>query len=264
MNIFWHEWKSGLRSLLIWSGVMALFILISVTKMAGYVNNPEMTAVLKSLPQAVAAAFGLGAFDLTTLDGFFGVMFVYFALMGAIAAATWGSGVLSREESGKTADFLLTLPVSRSRVLTAKALAALVNCLLFTLVTGVVSVLAVQSYQPDASFYRLLLLEMEAMFLIELIFLAIGLMLASLLRPAWRAVSVTIGLILASYFAFAVSNMSKDFDFLKYFTPFKYFDAAVFMQAGRLDGVYVLISLLIILASIAVVYGAYPRRDIYI
>jgi len=264
MNIFWHEFKSGLRSLLIWSGVMALFILLSVMKMAGYVNNPEMIAVLKAMPQAISAAFGLGPFDLTTLEGFFGVMFVYFALIGAIAAATWGSGVLSREESGKTADFLLALPVSRSRVLTAKALAALVNCLLFTLVTGVVSALAVQSYQPEAGFYRLLVLEMEAMFLIELIFLAIGLMLASLLRPSWRAASVAIALILASYFAFAISNMSRDFDFLKYFTPFKYFDAAVFLREGHLDGTYILVSLLIVLASIAIVYVAYPRRDIYV
>ncbi len=264
MNIFWHEFKSGLRSLLIWSAVMGLFIWISVLKMAGYVNNPEMMEVLKSIPRAAAAAFGLGAFDLTTLEGFFGVMFVYFALMGAIAAAMWGSGVLSREESGKTADFLLALPVSRSRVLTAKTLAALANCILFTMVTGLTSAIAVQSYHPDAAFYRLLALEMGAMLLIELIFLALGLLLASLLRPAWRAASVAIGWILASYFAFAASNMSEDLEFLKYLTPFKYFDAAVFMREGRLDGVYVLVSLLIALACIAGAYVAYPRRDIYV
>lgn len=264
MNIFWHELKSGLRSLLIWSAVMGLFIWLAVLKMAGYVNNPEMMEVLKSIPQAAAAAFGLGAFDLTTLEGFFGVMFVYFALMGAIAAAMWGSGVLSREESGKTADFLLALPVSRSRVLTAKTMAALANCILFVLVTGLISVIAVQSYHPDAAFYRLLALEMGAMLLIELIFLALGLLLASLLRPAWRAASVAIGWILASYFAFAASNMSEDLEFLKYFTPFKYFDAAVFIREGRLDGIYVLVSLLIALACIVGAYVAYPRRDIYV
>lgn len=264
MNIFWREFKSGLRSLLIWSAVMVLFIWISVLKMAGYVDNPEAIEMLKSIPYAVAAAFGLGPFDLTTLEGFFGAMFIYFALMGAIAAAMWGSGALSREESGKTADFLLALPVSRSRVLTGKALAALANCFLFVVVTGVVSVIAVQSYHPGAAFYRLLILEMGAMFLIELIFLALGLLLATLLRPAWRAASVAIGWILASYFAFAASNMSKDLEFLKYFTPFKYFDAAIFMREGRLDGVYVLISLLIVLACIAAAYAAYLRRDIYV
>ncbi|WP_376792078.1 ABC transporter permease subunit [Thermoflexus sp.] len=264
MNIFWHELKAGFRSLLVWSVVMTLFILLSVGKMAGYINNPEAMAILASIPQAVSAALGMHGFNLTTLDGWFGALFLYFALMGAVAAAMWGSGVLSKEESAKTADFLLALPVSRSRVLTTKALAALANCALFVLVTGIVSALAVQPYQPDAAFYRLLILEMEAMFVIELIFLALGLLLASLMRPATRALSAAVAIILATYFMFAASNMHEKLDLLKYFTPFKYFDAAIFMREGRLDGGYLLLSLVIILLSLVLVYVVYPRRDIYI
>ncbi len=64
------------------------------------------------------------AFNLTTVTGFYGLMFIYFGLMGAMAAAMWGNEIISKEERDKTVEFSLVLPVSRSRVITAKASAA--------------------------------------------------------------------------------------------------------------------------------------------
>jgi ABC-2 type transport system permease protein len=83
-----------------------------------------MLAMLDAMPPAVMDAMNMRAFNLTTLSGFYGVMFLYFGLMGAIAAAMWGSDIISKEERDKTVEFALVLPVSRSRVITAKALAA--------------------------------------------------------------------------------------------------------------------------------------------
>ena len=60
------------------------------------------------------------AFNLTTISGFFGIMFTYFALLLSIAATMWGSDIISKEERDKTVEFSLTLPVTRSRVVTAK------------------------------------------------------------------------------------------------------------------------------------------------
>ena len=55
--------------------------------------------------------------------------------MGGIAAAMWGSDIITKEERDKTVEFSLALPVTRSRVITAKASAALVNCIAFVLIT---------------------------------------------------------------------------------------------------------------------------------
>ena len=62
--------------------------------------------------------------------------------------------MISKEERDKTVEFSLVLPVSRSRVITAKALAALVDCIAFVLITWGVSLVAVQSYHPDQAFQR--------------------------------------------------------------------------------------------------------------
>jgi ABC-2 type transport system permease protein len=264
MNIFFRELKSNLKSLIIWSVVTALFIMVGVAKFSAYYNNPEMLTILNSLPASVVDAMSLRAFNLTTLNGFFGIMLIYYALLGGIAAAMWGSDAISKEERDKTVEFSLVLPVTRSRVITAKALAALVNCIIFTLVTAGVSIVAAQQYKPDQSFYKFFLLEMEAMFVIELIFLSVGLLLGSSMKQYKRASSLGIAIILVTYFLSIIAVLKQNLDFLKYFSPFKYFDAAQLFKDGRMDLGYLLLSLGIILVCVFLAYHTYQRRDLYI
>ena len=172
MNIFLRELKANLKSLIIWSIIIALFIVVGVSKFSAYAGNPEMLKILDAFPPAVLEAFGMRAFNLTTVSGFYGIMFVYFGLLGAIAASMWGSDIISKEERDKTVEFSLVLPVSRSRVITAKAFAALVNCIVLVFVIWGVSLLAVKSYNPDQAFYDFAALQMRALFVVELIFLA--------------------------------------------------------------------------------------------
>lgn len=264
MNIFIRELKANLKSLVIWSAIIALLIMLAVTKFSAFAGDPEMLKMLDSMPPALLDALSMRAFNLTTLSGFYGIMFIYFGLMGAIAAAMWGSDIISKEERDKTVEFSLVLPVSRSRVITAKSLAALVNCIAFVLITWAVSLVAVQSYSPDQAFYDYLGLEMRAMFSIELIFLAIGLLLGCAMKQFKRSSSTAVAIILATYFMSILSSMQKDLDFLKYFTPFKYFDAGELFRSGKMDGTYLLISAIIIVVSVVASYWAYNKRDLYI
>jgi ABC-2 type transport system permease protein len=264
MNIFLRELRANLKSLLIWTVIITLLILIAVSKFSAYAGNPEMLAMLDSMPAAMLDALNMRAFNLTTLTGFYGLMFIYFGLMGAIAAAMWGSDIISKEERDKTVEFSLVLPVSRSKVITAKALAALVNCIAFVLIVWGVSLLAVRSYNPDQAFHDYLALEMRAMFFIEIIFLAIGLLLGSAMKQYKRSSSTAVAIILATYFMSIVSVMNENLDFLKYFTPFKYFDAAELFRSGQMDGMYLLFSAAIVVACLAGAYLIYNRRDLYI
>jgi ABC-2 type transport system permease protein len=264
MNILLRELKASRKSLLIWSGVMLMLVFIGTAKFSAFYNDTSMLAMLDAMPKALIEGMNLRAFNLTTLSGFFGIMFIYYALMGAIAAAMWGSDSISKEERDKTVEFSLVLPVSRGRVVTAKALAALVNCILFVLVTWVSSIAASQTYKPDQDFYHFLTLEMEAMFVIELIFLAFGLLLGCAMKRYKLAGSTAIAVILAAYFVSVISGMKSELDFLKYFTPFKYFDAGELFRNGRMDGMYLLLSGGIILVCVIAAYWIYNKRDLYI
>lgn len=264
MNIFLHELKANLKSLLIWSVVTILLIMIALAKFSAFAGNPDMLAVLDSMPPALLDGLNMRAFNLTTLSGFYGIMFIYFGLMGAMAAAMWGSEIISKEERDKTVEFSLVLPVSRSRVVTAKAAAAFINCVAFVLITWGASLVGVRSYGPDQAFYDFLALEMQAMLAIELIFLAIGLLLGCGLKQYKFAGSTAVGIILVTYFMSILSTLDERLDFLKYFTPFRYFDAGVLFRSGKVDEPYLLISAGIIVVCVAAAYWAYNKRDLYI
>lgn len=264
MNIFLRELKANFKSLIIWSVIVILLIIVGTSKFAAFAGDPEMLKILDTIPPAVMDAMNFSTFNLTTLTGFYGVMFVYFGLMGAIAAAMWGSEIISKEERDKTVEFSLVLPVTRSKVVTAKALAALVNCVAFVLVTWGFSLVAVQSYNPDQAYYDFLALEMQAMFGIELIFLAVGLLLGCAMKQYKLSGSTAVGIILVTYFLSIISAMQESLDFLKYFTPFKYFDAGALYRTGKFDGGFLLLSAGIIAVCLVVAYWVYNRRDLYI
>jgi ABC-2 type transport system permease protein len=184
--------------------------------------------------------------------------------MLSIAAAMWGSDIISKEERDKTVEFSLTLPVTRSRLVTAKALAALVNCIVLLLVTLAASLVSAAQYQPGSEFFGFLRLCMVALFIMQLIFLAIGIFLGCAMKRYKRASAVAVALLLGTYFLSVLSGLNKNLDFLKYLTPFKYFDPGLLLRESRLDLLYVGLSLAIILASMIGAYLTYSRRDLYI
>jgi len=264
VKIFLREHKAKIKSLIIWSAIISLFIVIGNAKFTVYYGNPEMLKMLDAFPTAMLDAFSMKGFNLTTVTGFYGIMFVYFALMGAIAAAMWGSDMISKEECDKTVEFSLVLPVSRSRVVTAKVLAAFVDCILLALVSWGVSYLAVQQFNPDAAFYSFLRLEILALFIIELIFLAVGLLLGCALKQYRRSGAIAVGIILGTYFISVISGLQKNPEWMKWLSPFKYFDSFSLLNTGHLYPGFTLLSLGIIAVCVVLAYVIYERRDLYI
>jgi ABC-2 type transport system permease protein len=264
VNIFFRELRANFKSLLIWAGIIILFNLVGFSKFSAYYGNPEMLAILDSLPPALLSAFSMNAFNLTTVTGFYGIMITYFGLILSIAAAMWGSDIISKEERGKTVEFSLTLPVTRAKLVTAKAAAAAVNSVVLLLVTWGITLVSAQQYQPDSTFYNYVSISIPAFLLMQMIFLAIGIFLGCTMKKHKRTGSAAISILLGTYFASILAGMSKDLEFLRYVSPFKYFDPALMLRESRLEVTFVLLSVAIIAICLFGAYTSYAKRDLYI
>jgi ABC-2 type transport system permease protein len=264
MNIFRRELKANLKSLIIWSGIVFLFTVVGFSKFSAYYNNPELLAILDTMPKALLAAFSMKAFNLSTITGFVGLMYTYNALMLCIAAVMWGSDIISREERDKTVEYSLTLPIPRSRLITWKTLTLVVNCVVLNLVAwGSITAMAVQ-YHPDSNFAPFVALTMVAIFVMQLIFLAIGVFLGAALKRYKQAGSLAVSVLLITYIFSVLTGLSKDLDFLKYFSPFKYFDPVQMLNTSEININYILLSVGIIVVCMIGAYVAYKKRDLYI
>jgi len=264
MNIFFRELRANFKSLLIWSFIVILFNYVGFSKFSAYYNNPSMLAVLDALPPAMLDAFSMNSFNLTTLSGFFGIMLSYFALILTIAAAMWGSDIISKEERNKTVEFSLTLPVTRSKLITAKTLVVVFNSFILTLITWGITLVSSKQYSPDSAFNKFVALGMLTFFIQQMVFVAVGVFLGCAVKQHKLAGSLAISTILATYFFSVLAGLDKSMEFLKYFSPFKYFDPVLLLNESGLEMPYVWLSLGIIVVALIGAYFTYSRRDLYI
>lgn len=264
MNIIKRELRAHLKSLLIWSAVMIGLITLIMEEFKAYYNNPDLADVLKMMPEAMLKAFSMENANLTTVGGFVSLISFYLFVMIGVYAVLLGNNIISKEERDKTAEFFMTLPISRVQVITSKLIAAIINSFLLVFVTGLAIVITTWRYAPDDKFYTFLMLYLLAMFIIGAIFLSVGMFMASILKRYKSSGKVSAAILFILYMLNIVSALSSKTEFLKYVTPFKYFDTNDMLNKGRIEPIYILLSIIIITVCIAGTYIVYPKRDLHI
>ena len=105
---------------------------------------------------------------------------------------------------------------------------------------------------------------MLALFIMQMIFLAIGVFLGCAMTHYKRASSLAVSVLLGTYFLSVISGMNENLDFLKYFSPFKYFNPGVMLNEAKMDAAYLALSAGIIVVSLVAGYFFYSKRDLYI
>ncbi|HUC96679.1 MAG TPA: ABC transporter permease subunit, partial [Candidatus Saccharimonadales bacterium] len=143
MNVYFQELKFYRRTTIIWMIAIAIGIFGYLSLFTAFTHDVATTKkILEGFPPVVRAALGIRIDLFFTIFGFFGYMLTYLWLVGAIQAMNIGTGILSKEISGKTADFLLSKPVTRFKILTSKLLAALTIIIMTNIVFALAAYLS--------------------------------------------------------------------------------------------------------------------------
>ena len=142
MTITRHELRRGRNSWLIWTGSIAFLLATCVflyPEMKGQMDGvSDMFASMGSF----TAAFGMDRLNFGTLIGYYAIECGnVLGLGGAFFAALLAVAMLSKEEKDRTAEFLLTHPVSRVRVVSEKLLAVFLQVTALNLVIWLIGFL---------------------------------------------------------------------------------------------------------------------------
>jgi ABC-2 type transport system permease protein len=262
-NIFKHEFSIKLKSAAIWSLSMVVLIVFFFALFPVFADQAQlMNEFLARYPRELRAAFGMDRMDLATVLGFYSFTFIFIQLCMAIQAANYGVGLVSIEETELTADFLLSKPVSRTSVLTSKLLAALA-CLVITdmmIIAGSFIAIAIFHGQHEYKVSTLLLL-FAGLFIFQLFFLGVGLVISLLVKRVRSVTPFALGLAFGAYVLSAFSGIFGDIK-LEYITPFKHFDAAAIVGDGALNTPLVLLNVTVTLVALVASFWLYTRRDV--
>lgn len=263
MNIFRQELKMLMRSVITWSVAVAALILVYTSLFSSFSAQAELlNEMMASFPQQLLTAFGLTGVDLTTVLGYFGFAFLFVQLCLAIQAASYGFSLVSVEEREWTADFLLSKPVGRPRILTSKLLAVLGGLAITDIVVWVSTFAFLSLFKGDKTYeVRTLLLLLLSIVIFQLFFLSVGLVISLLVKRIRSVTPYAMALGFGMYVLSVFGDMLGE-SVLEKITPFKHFEPHYIIQHGAYDLPLVLISVAVIVIALVGSYLLYSRRDI--
>lgn len=265
MNVFIREMRATRKQLIIWGICMILMVVSGMGKYGTiYSTNQSMNELISQMPKSLQAIMGMGSLDLSKAIGYYGMLFLYLILMASIHALMLGAGIIAKEERDKTSEFLLAKPITRNRIITAKLLAALVNILIFNLVTLLSSIKMVAYYNHGNSEAHAIFLLMTGMLFIQLLFLSLGTGIAAIMKKPKHAASIGTVILLAAFILSIMIDLNPKLGGLKYMTPFKYFEAKNVLADGAVDPTFVTLSFVLIGLFTAATYLFFNKRDISI
>lgn len=263
MNIFRRELRAHRNGLIGWSVAMIFLVASGMAKFSALGSGGQSANELfKAFPKPVQAILGVQGLDLTTVIGYFGVLYLYMQLTVSIHATMLGAEIISKEERDRTSEFLFQKPVTRARVVTEKLLAGIVNIIILNVITLVSSILMVAVFAKNYSNNNIIFVLMAGLLVMQLLFFSLGAALAGYFKNPKLSSIVATSILLATYIIWVVIDLNSKLDLLKYVTPFKYFDASVIITDGRLDPIYITLSVIILVVFITTTYLTFNKRDL--
>ena len=260
MTLVQHELKQSRISLIVWTLSIASLLAVCVFLYPSMKNEMDAVSEMFSSMGSFTAAFGMDKVSFGTLTGFYVVECGNIVgLGGAFFAALCGISVLAKEEKEHTAEFLMTHPVSRWRVVTDKLIAVIFQLVILNVAVYLTAVVSIALIGEDIPWKELNLLHLAYFFLqVETATVCFG--ISAFLRRS--GMGIGLGIAMLFYFLNLVASITEEADFLKYITPFGYAEGADIVNSLSVNGEMLAVGVAFTVAGIVISYVKYCKKDL--
>lgn len=260
MRILRHEWKMNLKSLLIWALCVGLSCCGCILLFESVADSMAEMAQSYADMGGFSTAFGMDKVSIATIDGFYATeVSILFSIGGAMFAAMTGAILLSKEEEGHTAEFLYTLPVSRSYILVWKYIAMFTLIVAFNAVCIGLDMLGFLGIGTGVAWQEYALAHM-ASFVMQIEIGSICFLISACCRK--KQIGLALGISVLLYMMDIMCRIVPDLEFLKYLTPYYYANAADIFSEGAIKVGLVIVGIGVSLIAASVAEITYRKRDL--
>jgi ABC-2 type transport system permease protein len=252
--------RRRVKGSLVMTGGFAVLVALYVWMFPSVSEGIDLDEYVASLPPALREAFGLEA--LGTIEGFLAAelyAFGWVLLLGIYFAYAAASLVADDVDRGRM-DMLLSLPVTRKRVLLEKFASVLVPLVVVNVVTPVVVYLAVLGIDESIALADLAMVHVLA---VPYLLVAAG--LGVLTSVVFDRASVAQRVAAGGFFGlFLVDSVTAgtDLSSLGALSPSRYYDPTAILVASEYDLGGAALMLAAAIALVAVATVAFQRKDI--
>ncbi len=260
MTIFKQEIRSQRLAIIIWSLSIGLLVAACVLMYPDMKSQMSGVNDLFSSMGNFTSAFGMDRLNFGTLIGFYAVEGGnMLGIGGAFFAAIIGITALMKEEKERTAEFLLTHPVSRTKVITEKLTATFIIILILNAIVFVCSISSILMIKEEI-FWKELILFHLAYLLMQFEIAGICFGISAFIKKS--GIGIGIGIAGLMYLLNIISNISEDAKSLKYLTPFGYTECSDIINDQKINIKYLIPGMLIMIVCIIIGYIKYSKKDI--
>ncbi|PKM71664.1 MAG: ABC transporter permease [Firmicutes bacterium HGW-Firmicutes-16] len=263
MNMYLHELKSLGKSTLIWACSILAIAVIYFSLYPGIVKDAaDFKSLLSGYPAEIRAMLGISLDNITTILGYYSMIFSFVAICGAIQATNYGLSTLSKEARERTADFLLVKPVSRASIVTSKLLAALTMLLATNVLYFIGAFVTANLVKTSDYNVKLFFLVSLTLLFLQLIFFALGAFISVFFKKLKSVLPISLGVVFGLYILGAVLVTGED-DVARFISPFQYFNIGYILNNAGYESTYMITGALIVAVTIAASYIIYVKKDIH-
>lgn len=259
MILYMHEMKMNLKSLIIWTVCVGGLCFGCILLYTSLEDSIQEIADVYSNMGSMSVALGMDKMSLATLTGFYATeIAMMHGLGGAMFAAILGTGMLSKEEAGHTAEFLNVLPVGRNQVFMRKYMAVVSNIFIFNLFCVVMYVFGFILMKEEISGKEMALYHF-AQLVMQIEIATVCFMISAFTRK--NLMGAGLGLVILMFAADMMCRIIPAIEDFKYITPFYYSNAADIFTKGSIDHVMLGIGLGITAAALGAAGMKYGKKD---
>ena len=269
-NIYFKELKHHRTSFITWCLSFIVLILVDMVFYPILMKDDmmkQMSLVLENpFMKGLMSAFGVSLDVITNVLGYYAARnTMYILLLGSFFSIFLAGKILSQEEHEKTAEFLLTKPVSRSEVVWSKLAAFFSLLLALNIVILITGFISIELFKGDSEYsLAAFLIHTFYCFLLMLTFGAVGLFLSLWIKRGRPTTNISIGIIIGGFFIDAVSKITPSLDKIGYVSPFKFVDSSVLSPDYGLMWWRLLYFLGISFLLFTLTFISYKKKDILI
>lgn len=263
-SLYTKELKRNRKSFFIWTAIVLGFT-VMVQSIYPFMETmgDDLTNMMGALPKELRKAMGVDAQTWGSILGFYSTYFgIYIVLLAGIYTMSTGATIISKEEKERTAEFLMTKPISRHSIFSGKMLSLATLTIGIILLQTVVAIIGftIASETPvDWSVF--ITMHIHGATLI-IFFTCIGVLLSMFLNPKTNFMGLVFGIIFGSYFLNAMSKATEATEWMGYLSAFNYVDFNVGDPDYSIQWLGVMALLVIGVTAVFYAYVKYRKRDI--
>ena len=259
-KIFLKELKMNLKTLLIWSlsvGGMGLACILLYRTMEG--DMKEMADAFSNMG-SFSDAFGMSTLSIATIGGFFATeVGAVHGLGGSMFAALMGAGMLSKEEELHTGEFLYSFPLSRKKIVSAKALCIVAMIAMFSVICAgmyACGFAMLGEELPARDFFTYMGLQLIMNLEIAGICFAISSIFAK------TKTGLALGTSLMCYAYDIIGRVVPDVKPYLFIGPFSYSNASDIFSGAEIQTKAIIFGIALTILCVAFAYMYYDKRDL--